>query len=148
MRRSIATVSLSGSLKEKIEAIAAAHFDAVEIFENDLLFYEGSATEIRSVAENLGLQIGLFQPFRDFEAVSPEQFHRNIDRAERKFELMQGLGGEFFQLYTDFFEDRFYFEIVERRGDYVGFGAVNAPVRLAAQDEAYRRSLIDSEESY
>jgi hypothetical protein len=56
--------------------------------------------------------------------------------------------GEFFQVYTDFFEDRFYFEIVERRGDYVGFGAVNAPVRLAAQDEAYRRSLIDSEESY
>ncbi len=92
MRRSIATVSLSGSLKEKIEAIAAAHFDAVEIFENDLLFYEGSATEIRSVADNLGLQICLFQPFRDFEAVSPEQFHRNLDRAERKFELMQGLG--------------------------------------------------------
>ena len=38
MRRAIATVSLSGSLKEKIEAVAAAHFDAVEIFENDLLF--------------------------------------------------------------------------------------------------------------
>jgi 4-hydroxyphenylpyruvate dioxygenase len=56
--------------------------------------------------------------------------------------------GEFFQVYTDFFEDRFYFEIVERRGDYVGFGAVNAPVRLAAQDEAYRRALRDSEESY
>jgi 4-hydroxyphenylpyruvate dioxygenase len=92
MRRSIATVSLSGSLKEKIEAIAAAHFDAVEIFENDLLFYEGSATEIRSVADNLGLQICLFQPFRDFEGVSPEQFRRNLDRAERKFELMHGLG--------------------------------------------------------
>lgn len=92
MLRSIATVSLSGSLNEKIEAIAAAHFDAVEIFENDLLFYEGSATEIRSIANDLGLQICLFQPFRDFEAVSPDQFHRNLDRAERKFELMHGLG--------------------------------------------------------
>ena len=92
MRRAIATVSLSGSLKEKIEAVAAAHFDAVEIFENDLLFYEGSATEIRSVADNLGLQICLFQPFRDFEAVLPDQFHRNLDRAERKFDLMHGLG--------------------------------------------------------
>jgi 4-hydroxyphenylpyruvate dioxygenase len=92
MRRAIATVSLSGSLKEKIEASAAAHFDAVEIFENDLLFYEGSATEIRSVADNLGLQICLFQPFRDFEAVLPDQFHRNLDRAERKFDLMHGLG--------------------------------------------------------
>jgi len=71
MRRSIATVSLSGSLKEKIEAVAAAHFDAVEIFENDLLFYEGSATEIRSVADNLGLQICLFQPFRDLKGFYP-----------------------------------------------------------------------------
>jgi 4-hydroxyphenylpyruvate dioxygenase len=51
-------------------------------------------------------------------------------------------------LYTDFVEDRFYFEIVERRGDYRGFGAINALVRLAAQDEMYRRSLVDSDESY
>ena len=33
----------------------------------------------------------------------------------------------------DMFDDRFFFEIVERRGGYAGFGAVNAPVRLAAQ---------------
>ena len=32
--RSIATVSLSGSLDEKLRAVAAAGFDAVEIFEN------------------------------------------------------------------------------------------------------------------
>ena len=30
------------------------------------------------------------------------------------------------------FEDRFFFEIVQRRG-YTGFGAANAPIRLAAQ---------------
>ena len=39
---SIATVSLSGSLDEKLRAIAAAGFDAVEIFENDLLSFNGS----------------------------------------------------------------------------------------------------------
>src|SRR6202047_911356 len=92
MRRSIATVSLSGNLREKIEAIAAARFDAVEIFENDILFFEGSALAVRKMTADLGLEICLFQPFRDFEAVSPQQFHRNLDRAERKFELMQGLG--------------------------------------------------------
>lgn len=37
MKTSIATVSLSGSLGEKLEAITAAKFDAVEIFENGLL---------------------------------------------------------------------------------------------------------------
>jgi 4-hydroxyphenylpyruvate dioxygenase len=92
MRRSIATVSLSGNLREKIEAIAAARFDAVEIYENDLLFFEGSAPEVRNMTADLGLEICLFQPFRDFEAVPPDQFQRNLDRAERKFELMQGLG--------------------------------------------------------
>src|SRR5204863_3023478 len=41
-------------------------------------------------------------------------------------------GSEYLQVYTRSFEQRFFFEIVERRG-YVGYGAANAPVRLAAQ---------------
>ena len=42
MLTSIATVSLSGDLQEKLDAIAAAGFDGVEIFENDLLTFDGS----------------------------------------------------------------------------------------------------------
>jgi 4-hydroxyphenylpyruvate dioxygenase len=41
--------------------------------------------------------------------------------------------GEFWHLYTDAFHDRFFFEAVQRRGGYAGFGAANAPVRAAAQ---------------
>ncbi|MDB5652183.1 MAG: 4-hydroxyphenylpyruvate dioxygenase [Hyphomicrobiales bacterium] len=41
-------------------------------------------------------------------------------------------GGEFFHIYTSTFEERFFFEIVERRG-YDQYGAANTPVRLAAQ---------------
>jgi len=41
-------------------------------------------------------------------------------------------GGEYFQYTTRAFDKRFFFEIVERRG-YDGYGAPNAPVRLAAQ---------------
>jgi len=40
--------------------------------------------------------------------------------------------GEYFQYYTRAFDKRFFFEVVERRG-YQGYGAPNAPVRLAAQ---------------
>ena len=40
--------------------------------------------------------------------------------------------GEYLQVYTRTFDDRFFFEIVERRG-YQGFGAANASIRLAAQ---------------
>src|SRR5919202_2596519 len=92
MRRSIATVSLSGTLPEKLDAIAAAHFDGVEIFENDLLFFAGPPRDVRRYAGDIGLTIDLFQPFRDFEGVSDEQLRRNLDRAERKSDLMQELG--------------------------------------------------------
>ncbi len=92
MRRSIATISLSGTLPEKLEAAAAARFDAVEIFENDLLFFDGQAKAVRQFAADLGLEICVFQPFRDFEGVADELFARNLERAERKFDLMQELG--------------------------------------------------------
>jgi 4-hydroxyphenylpyruvate dioxygenase len=39
---------------------------------------------------------------------------------------------EYLQVYTETFDQRFFFEIVQRRG-YRGYGAANAPVRLAAQ---------------
>lgn len=42
MKASIATVSISGTLETKLRAIAAAGFDGVEIFEQDLLSFPGS----------------------------------------------------------------------------------------------------------
>ena len=92
MRHSIATVSLSGTLPEKLAAIAAARFDGVEIFESDLVFFNGRPQDVRRIVADHGLTMDLFQPFRDFEAVSPTQFLRNLDRAERKFDVMGELG--------------------------------------------------------
>lgn len=92
MHRSIATVSLSGTLPEKLEAIAAAGFDGVEIFENDLLCYQGSPQDVRQRCDDLGIAITLYQPFRDFEGCPRGQLRKNLDRAERKFDLMQALG--------------------------------------------------------
>jgi 4-hydroxyphenylpyruvate dioxygenase len=91
-QRCIATVSLSGTLPEKLEAAATVGFDGVEIFENDLLTYDGTPVEVRRIAEDLGLAISIFQPFRDFEAMPEPQRARNLDRAERKFDLMAALG--------------------------------------------------------
>ena len=92
--KSIATVSLSGTLPEKLEAAAAIGFDGVEIFENDLLTFEGPPGDVRYLAESLGLAITCFQPFRDFEAMPDPQRARNMDRAERKFDVMGQLGAE------------------------------------------------------
>ena len=45
--------------------------------------------------------------------------------------------GEYLQIYTQSFKDLFFLEIVERRG-YIGFGAVNASIRLNAQSRLAR----------
>ncbi|GAB2826177.1 bifunctional sugar phosphate isomerase/epimerase/4-hydroxyphenylpyruvate dioxygenase family protein [Streptomyces daliensis] len=92
MRKSIATVSLSGSLSEKLGAVAAAGFDGVEIFENDLLASPLSPEEVRKRADDLGLGIDLYQPFRDFEAVPEDVLRGNLRRAEQKFAVMERLG--------------------------------------------------------
>jgi 4-hydroxyphenylpyruvate dioxygenase len=92
MKTSIATVSISGDLKEKLAAIAAAGFDGVEIFENDFLAFDGSPAEVGRMVRDHGLTITLFQPFRDFEGMPEPQRKRGFDRAERKFDLMGELG--------------------------------------------------------
>ena len=77
MQRSIATVSLSGTLPEKLEAIAAAGFDGVEIFENDLLYYDGSPREIKQMCADLGIAITLFQPCLLYTSPSPRDRTRS-----------------------------------------------------------------------
>jgi len=49
---------------------------------------------------------------------------------------------EYFQIYSTAIFDGFFFEIVERRGSYQGYGARNAPVRLAAQMHHQEQSQI------
>ena len=94
MKTSIATVSISGALDEKLAAIAAAGFDGVEIFENDLLVYDASPRDVGGMVRDQGLHITLFQPFRDFEGMPNTQRDRAFDRAERKFDVMQELGAD------------------------------------------------------
>jgi 4-hydroxyphenylpyruvate dioxygenase len=60
-RTAIATVCLSGTLEDKL---AAAGFDGVELFENDLLVSPSGPAEIRKRCAGLGLSIDLYQPFR------------------------------------------------------------------------------------
>jgi 4-hydroxyphenylpyruvate dioxygenase len=94
MRKSIATVSMSGTLREKLEAIAAARFDGYELFENDLIYFNGSPSAVGALAADLGLTCELYQPFRDFEGTPDATFRRSLDRAERKFDVMQEVGAE------------------------------------------------------
>jgi 4-hydroxyphenylpyruvate dioxygenase len=92
MQTAIATVCLSGTLGEKIEAIAAAGFKGVELFENDLLSFDGSPADVRRMIEDRGMRTVTFQPFRDFEGMPDHRRERMFQRAERKFKVMEELG--------------------------------------------------------
>jgi 4-hydroxyphenylpyruvate dioxygenase len=136
MKSSIATVCLSGGLSEKLAAIAAAGFSVVEIFESDLLSYNGTPADIRKELAALNLQVVAFQPFRDFEGMPDAQRQRTLDRAERKFDLMQELGCDLLMVCSNVSPDALggidraaadFHELGERaakRGFRVGFEAL------------------------
>lgn len=92
MSTTIATVCLSGTLEDKLAAAAAAGFDGVDIVQDDLLASPLSPEQVRQRCADLGLFVGQYQPFHDFEAVPPDVLRANLRRAGRKFELMARLG--------------------------------------------------------
>jgi 4-hydroxyphenylpyruvate dioxygenase len=137
MRTAIATVCLSGALPEKVEAIAAARFKGIEIFENDLLSFNGTPREARRLIEGAGLETVTFQPFRDFEGLPEPQRAKAFARAERKFDVMEELGCDLLMVCSNVSPDalggidraaadlRELAERAARRGMRVGFEALS-----------------------
>jgi 4-hydroxyphenylpyruvate dioxygenase len=77
-------------------------------------------------------------------AISPNYFDDIAARFALSGELVEQLrlndilydrdaGGEYFQFYSQNYGEGFFFEIVQRVGNYKGYGAPNAPFRIAAQ---------------
>ncbi|MPZ56051.1 MAG: TIM barrel protein [Rhizobiales bacterium] len=136
MQTAIATVSLSGGLAEKLEAIASAGFTGVEIFESDLLSFNGTPKDVARIVASLGLRIVTFQPFRDFEGMPEPQRSRTFARAERKFDLMGELGCDLLMICSNVAPDSLggvdraaadfqeLGERAQRRGIRVGFEAL------------------------
>lgn len=94
MKTSIATVSIPGSLDEKLDAIRNAGFDGIEIFEQDFIADSRTPQEVGQLIRDQGLEITLFQPFRDFEGLTGDLRVRAFDRAQHKFDTMAELGTE------------------------------------------------------
>ncbi|WP_207836739.1 sugar phosphate isomerase/epimerase family protein [Williamsia soli] len=92
MRTCMATVSLGGSLEEKIDAIAAAGFDGIELLDDDLRKSALTASECARRCADLGLSIDLYQPFRRAEGVSGREFRDVLSRFERELEVMHEVG--------------------------------------------------------
>jgi len=105
LRWSIATVTMGGTLEAKLAAAARAGFRAVEIFENDLTFFSGKPRDVRTRAQDLGLDIVALQPMRDFEGMPEPMRARNFERAQRKLDLMEELGANLLCICSNVHED-------------------------------------------
>ena len=74
----------------------------------------------------------------------PDNYYDDLDArlwpSRERLEAMRELNvlldrdgrGEFLHFYTDVLGGRVFFEVVQRIGDYSGYGEVNSPVRMAA----------------
>ena len=92
MRTSIATVSMGGLLRDKLDAIAGAGFQGVELFETDVIASDRTPEQIADQVRDLGMEVASLQPMRDFEGMPEPHRSRNFDRARRKLDLARRLG--------------------------------------------------------
>jgi 4-hydroxyphenylpyruvate dioxygenase len=91
-KHSIASVSLPGTLVQKMNAVAKAGYDGIELFENDFTVSDIKPAELKRLANDLGIELVALQPFRDYEAMPKDLHLKSLDRAEYKFDLMEKLG--------------------------------------------------------
>jgi 4-hydroxyphenylpyruvate dioxygenase len=149
MRKAIATVCLSGTLTEKIEAIAAAQFKGVEIFENDLLSFNGTPADARRMIEGLGLETITFQPFRDFEGMPEPQRSKVFARAERKFDVMEELGCDLLMICSNVSPDSLG-GIERAAADFheLGERAAKRGMRVAFEALSWGRHIHDYRDSW
>src|SRR4029077_17376346 len=143
------TVSLSGTLGEKLEAIAAAKFDAVEIFENDLVTFNGTPADVRNACRDLGLDIVPLQPCRDFEGMPAGQRERAFARAERKFDVMQELGTDLLMICSNVSPDSLG-GIDRAAADFreLGERAASRGMRVAFEALAWGRHINDYRDAW
>jgi 4-hydroxyphenylpyruvate dioxygenase len=149
MQTAIATVCLAGTLNEKLEAMAAARFKGVEIFENDLLSFDGTPTQVGRRIRDLGLEAVTFQPFRDFEGMPEPQRAKAFSRAERKFDLMQELGCDLLMVCSNVSPDSLP-EIERAAADFheLGERAAARGLRVAFEALAWGRHVNDYSQSW
>ncbi len=149
MQTAIATVCLSGTLDEKLTAIAGARFRGVEIFENDLLSFNGSPRDVRAMIADLGLETVAFQPFRDFEGMPEPKRARVFARAERKFDVMQELGCDLLMVCSNVSPDALG-GIDRAAADFheLGERAAKRGMRVAFEALAWGRHINDYRDSW
>ena len=92
MKQCMATISLGGTIVEKIEAIARAGFSGIELFDEDVRRSGLSAAEIGLRCRDAGLDIQSYQPFRRAEGVPDDEFADVVARFRDELTIARDLG--------------------------------------------------------
>lgn len=118
-----ATVSIGtpeDNLHEKLEVIAAAGFEGIELGFPDLLSFTSkhhkenvqphdfdalctAGLQVKDLCENLGLKIVMLQPFANFEGWKPQSEERKdaFRRAKGWIRIMEAVGTDMLQVSAD-----------------------------------------------
>ena len=149
MKTSIATVSISGNLREKLDAIANAGFDGIEIFEQDFIADTGTPREIGQLIRDHGLEITLFQPFRDFEGLTGGLREKAFDRAKLKFDTMAELGTDLILICSSVHPEALG-GIDRAADDFAELGAIAAErdIRVGFEALAWGRHVNDHRDAW
>jgi 4-hydroxyphenylpyruvate dioxygenase len=92
MKRGISSLSFSGPLEKKIEAAAKAGFDGIEVFREDLVYFDGRPADVARLARDAGIEILSLQSLRDFEARPAKDCDWVRRRAGRFVDLAEEIG--------------------------------------------------------
>ncbi|MGZ5477150.1 MAG: TIM barrel protein, partial [Thermoanaerobaculia bacterium] len=92
MMRGVSSLSLSGPLRKKIEAAASSGFDGIEIFREDLVYWDGAPSEVARFAAESGIAVLSLQSLRDFEASPGASRAWILERARRFLDLAVEIG--------------------------------------------------------
>lgn len=101
MDQSIATLSLGGTLKDKLYALAAAGFRLVALTDSELIFDDLSPASLADLLHELNLGVSTFQVHGLFGSADDGSPLLVRDRLPPKFDLMRKLGASLMQVSLD-----------------------------------------------
>ncbi|HKX40578.1 MAG TPA: sugar phosphate isomerase/epimerase [Burkholderiaceae bacterium] len=88
------TISLAGTLPQKLAAIRGAGFSQVMLMARDLVGHAGGLDDAIAVVKNSGLRVTGFQVLRDFEGLSGHLHDYKIDVAKSMLEMCHAVGAK------------------------------------------------------
>jgi sugar phosphate isomerase/epimerase len=93
-RFAIDTVTLAGSLEDKLRVIRDAGFGGIEIWAKDLVGHPGGVRGAVAAIRESGLRVSSFQLLKDYEGLDAHLHEYKIDIATSLLDLMDAVGAK------------------------------------------------------